>query len=250
MASATPTAPIAAPAVAPPPVVPQPAAAAPIVPAPPAAVAEPVTTRPTNRTEAMRDPDPPSRKGRPAAITRPAARAAEPPPPPSKQDRPTRVAMATTDSATHAPDAGVAEEPHRPAAPPPPPAPVQTSTPTAVAAAVPPPTPQTAPVAPTVVAPTALDANRIAGDKSIAPDEATMDAITRAGADKVISSYKVCITAEGAINTVSLLKSSGFPAYDEKIQATIRRDWRYRPYLVNGKATPVCTGFRFIYSQK
>jgi hypothetical protein len=46
------------------------------------------------------------------------------------------------------------------------------------------------------------------------------------------------------------LRSSGFAAYDEKIQATIRRDWRYRPFLVNGKATPVCTAFRFIYSQK
>jgi hypothetical protein len=148
-------------------------------------------------------------------------------------------------------DAGVAEsEAHRPAPaplPPPPPvaAPVAPTT-----AAVPPPVAAPTPANPTVVAPAALDANRIAGDKSIVPDETTMDAISRAGSDKLISSYKVCVNAEGAIATVSQLKSSGFPAYDEKIQNTIRREWRYRPYLVNGKPTPVCTAFRFIYSQK
>ena len=101
-----------------------------------------------------------------------------------------------------------------------------------------------------MVAPAALDANRIAGDKSIVPDETTMDAISRSGADKLTSSFKVCVNAEGAIATVSQLKSSGFPQYDEKIQNTIRKEWRYKPYLVNGKATPVCTAFRFIYSQK
>ncbi|HEY6178745.1 MAG TPA: energy transducer TonB, partial [Kofleriaceae bacterium] len=106
------------------------------------------------------------------------------------------------------------------------------------------------PVAPQIIPPNALDANRIAGEKSIVPDETTMDAIGRSGNDKLISSFKVCVTAEGTIATVSQLKSSGFPAYDEKIQNTIRREWRYRPYMVNGKATPVCTAFRFIYSQK
>jgi hypothetical protein len=28
------------------------------------------------------------------------------------------------------------------------------------------------------------------------------------------------------------------------------RNWRYKPYLVNGKAVPVCTAVTFIYSQK
>jgi hypothetical protein len=105
-------------------------------------------------------------------------------------------------------------------------------------------------VAPQVVAPNALDANRIAGDKSITPDETTQDAIGRSGKETLVSSYKVCITAEGSINTVTQLRSTGFPAYDAKIASTIRKDWRYKPYMVNGKATPVCTAFRFIYSQK
>ena len=46
-----------------------------------------------------------------------------------------------------------------------------------------------------------------------------------------------------------MLKSTGFSAYDQTIQSTIRGTWRYRPFLVNGKAAPVCTAVTFIYSQ-
>jgi hypothetical protein len=77
-----------------------------------------------------------------------------------------------------------------------------------------------------------------------------MAAIGRAGADTLVSTYKICVTSEGAINTVTQIRSTGFPAYDEKIRSTIRHDWRYRPYVVNGKPTPVCTALRFAYSQK
>jgi len=94
-----------------------------------------------------------------------------------------------------------------------------------------------------------LDANRIAGERSIAPDQVTMGAIGRSGSDSLVSSYKVCVTAQGTVSAVTQLKSSGFPGYDEKIQSTIRRDWRYRPFVRNGKATAVCTAFRFVYSQ-
>jgi hypothetical protein len=139
---------------------------------------------------------------------------------------------------------------HRPVAPPPVPLPPPSTAPTAITSAVPPPPAAAAPAASQVVTPAALDANRVSGEKRIVPDEVTMDAIGRSGQDTLVSSYKVCVTAEGSINSVIQLRSSGFAAYDEKIQATIRKDWRYRPFLVNGKATPVCTAFRFIYSQK
>jgi hypothetical protein len=62
--------------------------------------------------------------------------------------------------------------------------------------------------------------------------------------------YKVCITPEGAIHTVTPLKPSGFSDYDTKIQNTIRTSWRYRPFMVNGKAAQVCTTVQFVYHQK
>jgi serine/threonine protein kinase len=121
----------------------------------------------------------------------------------------------------------------------------------APAAALPMPAPAPAPPAPPQnVAPMALDANRIAGEKDIIPDDITQAEIGRAGVTSLVGSYKVCITTDGSIAGVTPLKATGYPAYDTKIQDTIRSRWRYRPFMVNGKATAVCTAVRFIYSLK
>ena len=128
--------------------------------------------------------------------------------------------------------------PDPPAAPPPAPA-----APAAPAAAMP------APVAPANVASTALDANRVAGDHNILPDDSTQVEIKRHGLDRVIGSFKVCIDTRGEISGVSQIKSTGFAPYDLKITTTIRNKWRYRPFLVNGQPSPVCTAVRFIYTQ-
>jgi periplasmic protein TonB len=119
-----------------------------------------------------------------------------------------------------------------------------------VVAAPPPPPPPPPPAPPQNVAPTALDALRIGGEKNIVPDDVTKTEISRSGKDKLIGSYKLCITVDGNISSVVQLKSTGFPAYDNKITGTIRGEWRYRPFMVNGKPTPVCTAVTFIYSQK
>jgi protein TonB len=119
-----------------------------------------------------------------------------------------------------------------------------------VAAAPPPPPPPPPPAPPQNVAPAALDALRIAGEKNIVPDDVTKTEISRSGKDRLVGSYKLCLTAEGNIGQVSQLKSTGFPSYDSKITGTIRSEWRYRPFTVNGKPTPVCTAVTFIYNQK
>ena len=118
-----------------------------------------------------------------------------------------------------------------------------------VVAAPPPPPPPPPPAPPQNVPPTALDANRISGEKNIVPDDVTKTEISRSGKDKLIGSYKLCITVDGNIASVTQLKSTTFPAYDQKIINTIRGEWRYRPFMVNNKAAPVCTAVTFIYSQ-
>jgi serine/threonine protein kinase len=248
------------------PVAPAPVAAPPLPSVPPAAPAAAVAMAPppdagialatASRAAANREPDQtPPRKARAisvAAATRTAPRPPSEAPPTAKPDRGPRIAVvAPPEPAAHGNDAGSADtEVHHPAAAPTPaPAPPPSAPSPAVPAAAVPVAPAT-PAAPTVVASAALDANRIGGDKSITPDSATMDAITRSGTDKVFSSYKVCVGADGNISTVSLLRTSGYAAYDDKIQSTIRREWRYRPFVVNGKAVAVCTAIRFAYSQK
>jgi hypothetical protein len=161
---------------------------------------------------------------------------------PSSKSKSSGTQSIAADVAAASPPATAAGSP--PSAPPP-------TAPVVPAAVLPPSAPAPAlPIPQQTVAPTALDANRIAGEKEIVPDANTQSEIGRAGVDKIVGSYKLCITAEGAINTVTPIKSTGFPAYDTKIQNTIRAQWKYRAFIINGKATPVCTAVRFIYSQK
>jgi len=119
-----------------------------------------------------------------------------------------------------------------------------------VVAAPPPPPPPPPPAPPQNVAPAALDALRIAGEKNIVPDDVTKTEISRSGKDRLVGSFKLCLTLDGNISQVTQLKSTGFSSYDSKIQNTIRGEWRYRPFTVNGKPTPVCTAVTFIYNQK
>jgi len=108
--------------------------------------------------------------------------------------------------------------------------------------------PEAAP--PQNVPPTTLEGRRIAGEKNIVPDDETKAEIARSNKDRIITAWKVCIDASGAVASTKALKSSGFAAYDAKIERAIK-DWKYRPYTTPaGKPVPVCTAVTFIYSQK
>ena len=117
-----------------------------------------------------------------------------------------------------------------------------------IGAAPPPPPPPPPPPATKVVAPTVLEALRISGEKNIVPDYATKMAIARSNTRKLMGVYKLCLAASGSIQSVSMIKSMGFAAYDTKIQTTMRT-WKYRPFMLDGMATPVCTVVQFAYSQ-
>ena len=83
----------------------------------------------------------------------------------------------------------------------------------------------------------------------ILPDEETKKEITKSGKDKIIGSFKLCVDPQGNVTHVKMLKATTFEAYDVKLLRTMRT-WKYRPYLVNGQAVPVCTAVTFIYAQK
>jgi eukaryotic-like serine/threonine-protein kinase len=214
----------------------------------PAATAAPETTEPTPEIS-MRTPDlNPTRKS-PTTPAKKTPKVSDSvsvtmPPPGAKIETPSAPAPAPS-------TAQVASSPP-PASQGPAPA-LAVATPAAASPSVTLPLPAAPPPLPMpvqTVTPTALDANRIAGERDIVPDNLTQSEIGRAGVDKVVGAFKVCIAADGAITTVSQLKSTGFPGYDNKILNTIRGKWRYRPFIVNAKPVPVCTAVRFIYSQK
>jgi TonB family protein len=114
--------------------------------------------------------------------------------------------------------------------------------------APPPPPPPPPPPAPVIVAPSALNANRISGTTNIVPDDATRAAMVKDKRARLLASVKLCVKETGDITGVNVVKSSGYPAYDKRISDAVAA-WKYRPYMVNGKPTAACTAVIFIYSQ-
>ena len=233
-----------APSVAPQPFTAAPRSAAPIshaaLPGVPEVVASGMSA-PAPPSVEREAPQPVSRKSRltSGAGSRAAAREAAM----AKTDRASRIAAVSGDAAARGGDGTADTEPHR--APPPP----HSFAPTVVATGPAMPFAATAPASPIVTA-AALDANRLSGERKIVPDEITLGAIGRAGGDMLISSFKICVASDGNISSITQLRGTGFPAYDAKIQSTIRRDWRYRPFVVNGEPTAVCSTVRFVYAQR
>lgn len=82
-----------------------------------------------------------------------------------------------------------------------------------------------------------------AGDALLAID--TKDPAYRLGvpahcmpAERVVATVRICVDEAGAVTQTRLLQGSR-PTLDGHILPTLAR-WRYRPYLLDGRATPFC----------
>lgn len=117
----------------------------------------------------------------------------------------------------------------------PPPAPPSTAAPKADA----PPAPPSPPAG------GATDQQRISGDPHIYPDAATVNEMRRVGLTALRASVEVCIATTGEVTSVSISRSSGYPAYDTKLAHEIAR-WRYSPRAGN-QADPECRVISFKY---
>jgi len=104
----------------------------------------------------------------------------------------------------------------------------------------PPPKPEPPPP-PKIVPPTVLETQRISGAIPPLPPTVKEQAFNALGNQPgtLVAMFKVCIGMDGSIAQVNLIKPSGSAALDEFIKANLRT-WRYRPYLINGKPTPIC----------
>lgn len=93
---------------------------------------------------------------------------------------------------------------------------------------------------------TAIEAQRIAGNRDIALPSDVKVTMVAEGKTEVRAMVKLCLDESGVPNRVQVVGSTGYPAADEKIRDEVS-EWRYRPYLVNGGAVRVCTAVSFKY---
>jgi hypothetical protein len=100
---------------------------------------------------------------------------------------------------------------------------------------------------PHTVKPSTLEANRLRGTTRIEPDDATRQEIAKAGVARVVGAFRLCVDAAGEVVEVRKLKSTGFEAYDRKIDAEIQR-WAFRPIQLGDTPVAVCTAVTFVYA--
>jgi TonB family protein len=92
-----------------------------------------------------------------------------------------------------------------------------------------------------------IEGSRIEGDPQIAPPDSVRQAMARSGVDKLSGVVKMCLDKRGRVGELRVLRSTGHPAYDQRLLDGMR-GWRYHPYkLDSGAAVPVCTVVNFIY---
>jgi hypothetical protein len=100
------------------------------------------------------------------------------------------------------------------------------------------------------VPPTVLKGLRISGETQVQPPALTKIEIRNSGKSKLLAVFRVCVGTRGEVSTLTLVKSSGFEAYDSTLTAAMR-DWKYKPYLLDGKKpVPVCGMVTFIYAMQ
>ena len=87
---------------------------------------------------------------------------------------------------------------------------------------------------------------RISGNEQIGAPEVVKTQILRDGKNKVVGTFRVCIGEGGEMSSLTLLKSTGYPLYDQVLQDGVRT-WKYKPYMVGKRPVKVCSMVTFIY---
>ena len=94
----------------------------------------------------------------------------------------------------------------------------------------------------------AVEARRITGTNAILPPLSVRLEMQRQEHPPIGAHVKLCLSSSGLVENLRFSGASGFPSYDLELLETIRT-WRYRPFMIDGKASPVCTRLTFTYSQ-
>jgi hypothetical protein len=99
---------------------------------------------------------------------------------------------------------------------------------------------------PRLVAPAVLQSLRISASDPPRLSAATQQQMLRDGVDRIVVTVRVCVASDGAVASTRLMH---YPRYDDHNAAIVRavRAWRYRPFLVDGAAVPVCSLVTFVH---
>ncbi len=102
------------------------------------------------------------------------------------------------------------------------------------------------PEKPQIVSLNAIQGLRVAGNADIHLPSDILQVMSKQGIKKATVIVKLCLNASGAPTSIDFARRSGYAEADANIEQQMR-EWRYRPYTVNGAPIPVCTAVVFNY---
>jgi TonB family protein len=99
------------------------------------------------------------------------------------------------------------------------------------------------------VSPIVFKGLRISGETQLRPSTVTQGQMIREGTASVHGIVQVCIATDGRVTSATMAASTKYQEYDATLLAGVR-DWRYRPYLLDGAPVPACSTVTFNYTMK
>jgi TonB family protein len=89
---------------------------------------------------------------------------------------------------------------------------------------------------------------RISGDPNVVPPDSVKAEMVSARQALLTGAFKVCVDLDGNVAAVTVISPSGHPDYD-RLVIERAKTWQYRPGLLDGQPTRVCTGVTLVYYQ-
>jgi TonB family protein len=89
---------------------------------------------------------------------------------------------------------------------------------------------------------------RISGDPNVVPPDSVKQEMVSARKALLTGAFKVCVDLDGNVTAVTAISPSGHPDFDRRVLERAKT-WRYRPGLLDGQPTRVCTGVTLVYYQ-
>lgn len=102
----------------------------------------------------------------------------------------------------------------------------------------------TSPAGPKTLA-SGIGHRQLAIDPNVGRYRVTLPPGARALETTFYATVRVCVSSQGKVTQVYVIRSSGSAAVDARIPGALGR-WRYRPWREQGKAVPFCYAFRYV----
>lgn len=106
---------------------------------------------------------------------------------------------------------------------------------------------------PTPVPPAEMDKLQLVGSRELRPPPALDAAIRRFMRRTGVSpgprgAAGICVDQQGEVIRTRIMKSSGYAPYDRYVLEQLAT-WRFRPYVIRGRAHPVCESFNLFLAR-